>query len=200
MSRRRFWVTDKDYIWRRMLAHQRAKENKALRDAKHIANNTLPRKRHYDYVDAFFPKLLRIMNTKMNEKETNHAIKEASMIALTESGFKLPILNKDGSLNKRTRKKAASILKLPPIQNMMTVKFNEAGLSMEKATGVINAIVDMYATNPQVALAAINTYFKFVLPPQVQKMVTQNLNVNTDLAEFNKASYSIDVPLTLEES
>jgi hypothetical protein len=198
MARRYFWVTKEDYIWRCILRHSRRKKAREARWAKHVTNNTLPRLRHYEFVDAFFPRLLAIMGKgTMSEKQTNKEIKEASVESLNESGFKLAVLNKDGKLNKKAKKKAAELLRLPPIQNMMNIKFAEAGLSMEKATGVINAIVDMYATNPQVALQAINTYFKFVLPPQTQRTVTQNLNVNTDLSEFNKQNFSIDVPLDL---
>jgi hypothetical protein len=57
----------------------------------------------------------------------------------------------------------------------------------------------MYAENPQVALSALNMFFKYTLPPQTQKTVTQNLNVNTDLQTYNKMAWAEDIPIHIDE-
>jgi N-acetyl-beta-hexosaminidase len=72
------------------------------------------------------------MVSRMSDKQTNKAIKQASLESLNEAGFKTPMLNKDGKVNKQAKKKAQEMLKLPPVQNLMTQKFEEHGLTTEK--------------------------------------------------------------------
>lgn len=90
-------------------------------------------------------------------------------------------------------------MRLPPVQNLLTQKFEEVGLDLSKAATVINHIVDMYEQNPQVSLSALNMFFKYTLPAQTQKTVNQNLNVNTDLETFSKQAWHEDVPLIFPE-
>lgn len=103
--RRKFWVTKEDYILRRIIQNYRRKRNREKRWAFLITQNKCQRKRHTLFVNIFFPKLLRIMVSGMNEKETNKAVKQQSIESLNEAGFKTPALNKDGSINKKRIKR-----------------------------------------------------------------------------------------------
>lgn len=160
------------------------------------------RKRYINFAEQLYPKILNIMVAPMSEDQANKAIQKASLDVLSDSGFRAKPYNKNGEINKKAKRKAKELLKLPPVQSYMTQKFAEHGLDAAKAAGVLNSIVDMYSENPTVALSALNVFFKYTLPPQAQTMqvVQKNLNVNTDLQTYNKSVWNEDVDITLDDN